>query len=329
VFTRELGRSGIKVSAVGLGCWPIGGLIIENGKSVGWGQVDDDESVRAIHRAIDLGVTFFDTAEVYGRSEDILGQAFEGRHDKVVIATKFGRVYNRERHEIGLDDTRPESMRRSLEGSLHRLKTDHIDLYQLHVGDCPVDQAIVLREALEEMVKEGKIRAYCWSTDRVENAKIFEQGLHCTAIQQHLNVLDGNEELLAFCEAHDLASINRGPLAMGLLTGKYSGRSVLPADDVRGAGHKWMGLFPGGNPNRGELNKLSAIRDILTSKGRTMAQGALAWLWGRSENTIPIPGFKGVQQAEENARAMEFGPLSHEQMTEIKHILQTEAGARA
>src|SRR5215212_1527673 len=103
MFTRQLGRSGITVSAVGFGCWPIGGLIIENGKSVGWGDVDDDESIRAIHLAIDLGVSFFDTAEVYGRSEDVLGRALAGRRDQVVIASKFGRAYDRQRHAIGAD----------------------------------------------------------------------------------------------------------------------------------------------------------------------------------------------------------------------------------
>jgi aryl-alcohol dehydrogenase-like predicted oxidoreductase len=322
MFTRQLGRSGISVSAVGFGCWPIGGLIIEDGKSVGWGAVDDSESIRAIHRAIDLGVTFFDTAEVYGRSEDILGRAFVGKRDQVVIATKFGRTYNRERHEIGADDWRPASMRSSLEGSLRRLGTDYIDLYQLHVGDCPIEQAIALREALEQVVREGKIRAYGWSTDKLENAHIFAEGPHCCAIQQHYNVLDGNTALLSFCEERNLASINRGPLAMGLLTGKYTSGSALPSDDVRGAGHRWMWLFPDGQPNRAELGKLAAIRDILTSNGRTMAQGALAWLWGRSKNTIPIPGFKGMQQAEENARAMEFGPLTPEQIIQIQHILE-------
>jgi len=112
--TRQLGRSGIVVSAVGFGCWPIGGPSIEEGKSVGWGHVDDAESIRAIHRAMDLGVTFFDTAEVYGRSEDILGRAFTGRRHQVVIATKFGRTYDRERHSIGPADLRPERMRASL-----------------------------------------------------------------------------------------------------------------------------------------------------------------------------------------------------------------------
>jgi aryl-alcohol dehydrogenase-like predicted oxidoreductase len=321
MLRRKLGRSGIEVSAVGFGCWPIGGLIIEDGKSVGWGAVDDDESIRAIHRAIDLGVTFFDTAEAYGRSEEILGRAFEGKRNKVVIATKFGRKYNREWHEIGENDFRVESMRKSLEGSLSRLKTDYIDLYQLHPSDCPADQAVVLREALEALVQEGKIRAYCWSTDKLENARLFAEGSHCSAIQQHLNVMEGNLELLAFCEASNLASINRGPLAMGLLSGKYNTASTLPTDDVRGAGHRWMRLFSDGTPNPEGLKKINALRDVLTSNGRTMAQGALAWLWKKSLNTIPIPGFKGMKQAEENAQAMEFGPLTPDQMSEIAHIL--------
>lgn len=324
MLTRKLGRSGIEVSAVGFGCWPIGGLIIENGRSVGWGDVDDNETIRAIHRAIDLGVTYFDTAEVYGRSEDVLGRAFIGRRSQVVIATKFGRSYNRDRHEIGANDCRPESMRRSLEGSLKRLQTDYIDLYQLHVGDCPAETALSLRDALEQVVAEGKIRAYAWSTDNLDNARLFADGVHCAAIQQHFNIFEGNAALLAFCEANDLASINRGPLAMGLLTGKYSTSSMLPINDVRGAGHSWMRLFPGGKPNPTALAKLDAIRDILTSGGRTVAQGALAWLWGRSQNTIPIPGFKGIQQAEDNARAMEFGPLAPTQMAEIETILNRQ-----
>lgn len=321
MFTRKLGGRGIIASAVGFGCWPIGGLIIEQGKSVGWGHVDDHESIRAIHRAIDLGVSLFDTSDVYGRSEDILGRAFAGKRDKVIIATKFGKTYNRERHEITGVDCSPLHMRHALEGSLRRLKTEYIDLYQLHVADCPAGQAVVLREALELLVQEGKIRGYGWSTDRLENARIFAEGPHCIAVQQDFNIFGGNADLLAFCEAHNLASLNRGPLAMGLLTGKYTLSSLLPTDDVRGAGHSWMSEFPAGHPNPVYLERLSAIRDILTSNGRTMAQGALAWLWGRSEKTIPIPGFKTVEQAEENARAMEFGPLTSEQMAEIEqHI---------
>ncbi|MBX3079999.1 MAG: aldo/keto reductase [Anaerolineae bacterium] len=327
MFTRKLGRSGIEVSAVGFGCWPIGGDILEFGKPVGWGTVDDEASIRAVQRAIDLGVTFFDTAEVYGRSEDILGRAFEGRREKVVIATKFGRQYDRERHDIGANEVTPTAMRRSLEGSLRRLKTDYIDLYQLHAWDCPAEEALTVREELEKVVIEGKIRAYGWSTDRIENARLFEAGEHCTAIQQSLNLFDGNEELLRLCEERDLASINRAPLAMGLLTGKYNQGTTLSTEDVRGAGHAWVRFFPDGMPNREMLRRIAAVREVLTSGGRTMAQGALAWLWGRSPNTIPIPGFKGTAQAEDNARAMEFGALTSEQMEQISEILQGEDAA--
>lgn len=322
MLTRKLGRSGIEVSAVGFGCWPIGGLIIENGKSVGWGNVDDNESIRAIHRAMDLGVTFFDTSSVYGRSEEILGRAFANKRHQVVLATKFGKTYERSRHEITGVDTSPQHMRASLEGSLQRLQTDYVDLLQFHVGDCPADQAEALRDALEERVQAGFIRSYGWSTDSLENAKIFAQGPHCSAIQQAYNLFEGNADLLAFCEANHLASINRGPLSMGLLTGKYNVASKLATDDVRGAGHVWMSLFPDGVPNQFMLEQIAAIRDILTSNGRTVAQGALAWLWGRSPNTLPIPGFKGMGQAEENARAMDFGPLAPDQMAQIEQRMQ-------
>ena len=325
---RVLGRSGIEVSPVGFGCWPIGGLIIEDGRSVGWGDVDDDESVRALHLAMDLGVNFFDTADVYGRSEEILGRAFAWRRERVVIASKFGRTYDRQRHAITGVDLSTAHLRRALEGSLRRLRTDVIDLYQLHVGDCPPDVAAELRDELETLVQQGKIRAYGWSTDSLDSIKLFGEGPYCAACQQHLNVLEGDRELAAYCAGSGLASILRGPLAMGLLSGRYGRTSApLPDDDVRGAGHGWVDeRFPDGRPDRGMLATLDAIRDVLASDGRSLVQGALAWLWGLGEHTIPIPGFKGLRQAEENARAMEFGPLTSDQMTEIDTILRRRRG---
>lgn len=319
-MNRQLGRSGIKVSALGFGCWPIGGHLVEHGLYVGWGDVDDRESIRAIHHAIDLGVTFFDTANVYGRSEDILGEALTGRRDNIVIATKFGKIYDPASGDLSRTDTGPQNMRSSLDTSLRRLRMDTIDLFQFHLGDCSPEQAITLREELELLVQEGKIRGYAWSTDRLENVKLWEAGPHCIAVQQHLNIFEGSREILAFCEAHGLASINRGPLAMGLLTGKYRPGDHLPAQDVRGSGLP-IGAFPGGQPNPAYLAKLAAIRDVLTSGGRTVAQGALAWLWALSSSTIPIPGFKNLQQADENARAMQFGPLTGDQMRQIDQIL--------
>jgi aryl-alcohol dehydrogenase-like predicted oxidoreductase len=308
------------VSALGFGCWPIGGDLVEHGIYVGWGNVDDRESIRAIHHAMDLGVTFFDTANVYGRSEDILGEAFAGRRDQVVIATKFGKIYDPQSHDLSRTDTSAQNMRASLETSLRRLKTDTIDLFQFHLSECLAPEAVALRDALEELVQEGKIRGYAWSTGNIENVKLWEEGPHCTAVQQHLNIFEGSREVLAFCEAHRLASINRGPLGMGILTGKYHASDQLPAQDVRGGGLQ-VGAFPDGKPNPAYLAKLEAIRAVLTSGGRTVTQGALAWLWALSESTIPIPGFKNLAQADENARAMQFGPLTKGQMQQIDQIL--------
>ncbi|HEV8561649.1 MAG TPA: aldo/keto reductase [Actinophytocola sp.] len=327
--TRQLGRSGIEVSPVGFGCWPIGGLIIQDGRSVGWGDVDDGESIRAIHLAIDLGVSLFDTGDVYGRSEEILGRAFAGCRDQVVIATKFGRTYDRERHTITGVDLSRAHLRRALEGSLRRLRTDVVDLYQLHVGDCPQPAALELRDELETLVQQGKIRAYGWSTDDPGNIGLFAEGPHCAAAQIHLNVLEGNRQLVSLCAANNLATLLRGPLAMGLLSGKYTAATRLSQQDVRGAGHDWIeNRFPDGRPDPTLLTTFTAIRDILTSNGRTPAQGALAWLWALGENTLPIPGFKGLHQAEENAKAMDFGPLTPQQMAEIGRLL-TPAGARS
>jgi aryl-alcohol dehydrogenase-like predicted oxidoreductase len=129
--------------------------------------------------------------------------------------------------------------------------------------------------------------------------------------------------MILLCERLDLASINRGPLAMGLLTGKFTPEAALPDDDVRGQNSPgWMKYFRQGVPSQSGLEKIAAVREILTSNGRTLAQGALAWLWGRSPQTIPIPGFKNVAQVEENCRSMQFGPLTSEQMQEIEHILE-------
>jgi len=317
MMTRRLGRSGIEVSALGMGCWAIGGPFTRDGEPVGWGEVDDDESLRAIQRALDLGITFFDTADVYGcgHSERLLARAFAGKRDQVVIATKFGHVFDKERKDIYAADGSPQYVRRCCEASLQRLNTDYIDLYQFHVGEYHPEKAVATREALEELIAEGKIRAYGWSTDHPDRARVFAEGPHCATIQQQLNILEGNAQTLAVCEELGLASINRGPLAKGLLTGKFTADSKLPDNDVR---HDW-------NFKEGEqaewLKKLDAIRLVLTRDGRTLAQAAIGWLWARSGVTIPIPGFKTVAQVEENIGSLQFGPLSQEQMKQIDQIL--------
>ncbi len=317
MFKRLLGRSGLQVSALGLGCWAIGGPFWKGETPVGWGKVDDQESIRAIRRALELGVTFFDTADIYGcgHSERVLGQALAGRRDEVVIATKFGQTFDETTKQGTGYEVTPEHIRRACDASLKRLNIDTIDLYQLHVKDVDLAQARVVRDMLEDLVAAGKIRWYGWSTDDAASAREFAAGEHCAAIQQRLNVLEGDLETLAVCEQFDLASINRSPLAMGLLTGKFNKDTRFPEDDVRSRRYDLSGA------QAHVLRRFADIQNILISDGRTNAQAALGWLWARSSKTIPIPGFKNVEQVEEDAGALHWGPLSHELMKKIDAVL--------
>src|SRR4051812_16600180 len=322
---RTLGRSGIGVSALGFGCWAIGGEWQNTeGQPLGWGKVDDDESVRAVHRALDLGVTFFDTADTYGagHSERVLGRALGKRRDDVVVATKWGNVFDEDTRTLTGSDDSPAYARRALTASLRRLGTDHVDLYQLHLSDADPERAAELRDSCEEFVREGLIRAYAWSTDDPARAAVFAEGEHCAAVQHAVNVLSDAPEMIVLCEEFELASINRSPLAMGLLTGKYAQGAALQSGDIRNRPPAWLqGFGDGSGADPMWLSRVDAVREILTSGGRTLAQGALAWLWARSPRTIPIPGFRSVAQAEQNAGAMEKGPLTAEQSTEVDRIL--------
>ncbi|MFN8411948.1 MAG: aldo/keto reductase [Anaerolineales bacterium] len=315
---RTLGRSEIQVSAMGLGCWAIGGPWKWLDGEGGWGDIDDNESIRAIHAALDLGINFFDTAANYGtgHSEKILGQALKGKRDKAVIATKFGFVVDEAEKRVSLrNDDHLKYVRQECEDSLKRLNIDAIDLYQLHVWDYPLEKVPAMVDLLEALVTEGKIRAYGWSTDSVEGARLFANGKHCASIQHDLNVILDAPELLAVCTELNLASVNRSPLARGALSGKYSTASTFPKNDVRNDSWSKEHFFA---PT---INQLDSIREILTSNGRTLVQGALAWIWARSEKTIPIPGFKTVAQVDENAKALQFGPLTASQMKEIDSLL--------
>lgn len=324
-MTRTLGRSGIEVSAVGLGCWAIGGISPEGGNANGWYGVDDAESIRAIHKGLEMGINFLDTANVYGNghSEEIIAQALQGYpRDQVVIATKFAFTFDEVTRQGTGQDTSPEGIRKSCEGSLRRLKTDYIDLFQFHHNEFPAEEAGDVRETLEALVKEGKIRTYGWSTDFPDRARFFAEGENCSAIQVEMNVIDDAPDIIEVCEQFNLAAINRGPLAMGLLTGKYTASTTLPDEDVRGKfAPDWMKYFKDGKPNPEWVSMIDAVKEILTSNGRTIAQGALAWLWARSDKTLPIPGFKTVKQVEQNAQAMEFGPLTTDQVHEIDQLL--------
>jgi len=321
---RRLGREdrGIDVSALGMGCWAIGGpwsILRENGPSpAGWGEVDDAESIRAIHAALDAGITLFDTAANYGcgHSERILGKALGDRRKDVVIATKFGHRIDPETKIMhGDDEVIVDRLRQDCEDSLRRLNTDTIDLYQLHAGTLDPEKAVPVRELLEALVKEGKIRAYGWSTDHLDRAEVFVDGPNCASIQFSLSLFTRNPGIVSLCEENDLACVNKKPLAGGILTGKFTVDSTFPENDMR---H----VIDFKDPRYGGLLKIvDGLRDVLSSGGRTLAQGALAWIWARSDRTIPIPGARNERQVVENAAAMVHGPMAPEEFEEANRIV--------
>lgn len=316
---KKLGKSDIQISPVGFGAWAIGGNWFFDGHPGGWGDTDDAESTLAIHAALEAGITLIDTAANYGtgHSEQVVGQAVKDRRDKVVIATKFGfNVDEAAKRVIYHKDADAilNGIAFECERSLRNLGTDFIDLYQFHMWDFPVERIPELLEKLEGLVAQGKIRTYGWSTDEVQLVPAFAAGAHAAAIQHAANVMEPATKMFDFTSKAGLTSLIRSPLLMGFLSDKYDQNTQFLETDVRKRG------FPPESIARIVENRLK-IREILTEGGRTVAQGALAWLWAQGAQVVPIPGIRTVAQARENAGAMAFGPLTAAQLTAIEGLL--------
>ena len=311
-----------------MGCWAIGGPLYYKETPIGWGKTDDDESLRALACAHELGVNFFDVADVYGagHAERLVAQAFAGKREQVVIATKFGNIFDEERKQVTGQGADADFIIEQCERSLARLQTDYIDLYQFHINEYNPKNIDGVVAALELLVEEGKIRAYGWSTDALLSAQAMLGNAHYHAVQFQQNVLDPNEAMNSLTKEHTLSAINRGPLAMGLLSGKYGAASTIGIDDVRGTkAPEWMQYFKDGKPSRQYLQQLDAIREILTSDGRTLVQGALAWLRSTGAHIIPIPGIRTEAQARENFSEGSFRRYSAAQMQEIERLRDAAA----
>jgi aryl-alcohol dehydrogenase-like predicted oxidoreductase len=316
---------GREIPRLGFGCWAIGGPFFAGETPLGYGKVDDTESLAAIARAVDLGIRFFDTADVYGagHSEEILGQALHGRGD-VVIATKLGNRFDPDTRQltgsIADGDLRPET-RSAVEASLRRLRRERVDLMQLHINSMPIDEAGIVFDTLDGLRQEGKVGAYGWSTDFPERAASQAGREGYVAVQHSMNVFFDAASVLSVVERNDLISINRSPLAMGVLTGKFSSDAALPGDDVRVNDFAWMDYFRGGRVAPDFADRIKRIRHLLTSDGRTPAQGAIGWLLAKSPRTLPIPGFRNASQVDENAAALQKGPLSADVMAAIERLI--------
>jgi len=320
LFYRQLGQSDIQVSALGLGCWAIGGPYQRNQQPMGWGKVDDKDSQRAIEVALEHGINFFDTADLYGcgHSEEVLGKALTGKRPDVVIASKFGYKFNEQTKIVTGRLNIPDEIEDALHASLKRLRTDYLDLYQLHISDFPETAAEAVQDRLEKLIVAGKIRSYGWSTDDASRVSAFAPSKFCVAVQQALNVLQGDLATLAATERRGMASLCRSPLAMGILTGKWSARKALPGNDLRSRWNHSVGPVPT------MVKVVESIRHILSQDGRSLTQGALAWLWAKSDTTVPIPGFRNATQVLENVGAVKKGPLTEKQMLAIDKIVSRD-----
>lgn len=309
---RPLGACGIEVSAIGLGGWSIAGPCFRGDEPLGYSGADDAESIRAIRRAIELGIDFFDTSDMYGcgHGERLLGAALRDRRDRVRIATKFGYRIDEAARQITGHRELPAELSAACEASLRRLGVDTIDLYLLHLRDFASDRASEVFDALAALVAAGKIRAYGWSTDDPQRARrVADHG--GSAVEQAFNVLQGDPATLALCEERGLASIQRSPLAMGFLAASRD-RRAPPRDDVRAAFDPLHGRA------RPLLERARRLDQLFAASGRTRVQCALGFLLANSACAIPIPGFRSVAQVEEIAAVLSLPPLAAELVEAIR-----------
>ena len=310
---RKLGRNGPEVSAVGLGCM---------GMSAFYGGADEAQSIAVIHRALDLGVTLFDTAEMYGphTNEVLVGKALKDRRDEAFIATKFG--INRQPDGSAVTDGSPANMRRAVEGSLSRLGVDHIDLYYQHRIDpnTPIEETV---GAMAELVKEGKVRFLGLSEAAPATLRRAHAEHPITALQTEYSLWsrDPEDELLGVVRELGIGFVPYSPLGRGFLSGEIKSIDDLAPDDFRRTNPR----FAGDNFQK-NLDLVDAVGAIAADKGVTAAQLALAWVLAQGEDLVPIPGTRRIATLEQNAAATDM-VLTSDDLARIEAVFPRGAAA--
>jgi aryl-alcohol dehydrogenase-like predicted oxidoreductase len=314
---RILGKSGIEVTKIGVGLWAIGGDQ--------WGEVDDRESLDMIDAALDLGINFFDTADVYGggHSEVLLGKAMKGRRDQFVVATKIGwRGFDGDKGASAYDTV--DKLIAGVESDLERLQTDYVDVIQSHI-DFRDPTMEVFVEGFQKLQEQGKVRAYGVSTSNFEYLKAFNADNKASTLQIDYSILNRTPEknIFPYTMEKDVGVLVRGPLAMGILTGKFSKDTEFDEDDFR---RRWVENEDEYQTFLNDLEKVEKLRPL--TDGRSMPQLAIQFVIQHPAVTLAIPGAKRISQLKENVKAALMPEITEEEMALIDSITPPGGGRK-
>jgi aryl-alcohol dehydrogenase-like predicted oxidoreductase len=314
--TRTLGKSGINVTVIGTGLWAVGG---------GWGPVDDKNALAAIEASLESGISFFDTADVYGggHSEELLGKAMRGRRDRFVVGTKIGWIgYDGENNRSQYDSV--DKLIAGVEENLRRLQTDYIDVIQNHISYREANTGIFL-EGFQKLQRNGKVRAYGLSSSDFGFIKEFNSDGQCATLQIDYSILNRTpeQEIFPYCQKNNIGVIVRGALAMGILTGKFTPETRFAAGDFR---QNWHDKPDERRTFLEDLDKVKHLRSL--TDGRTLSQLALRFVIDHPAVTTVIPGARSAEQARENVMTGLRPPLTSDVHRQIDAITPSGGGRK-